>query len=59
MNPKPKPENMAVDWKAETKLERLHSCRVYLLLHGCLTAGESESVKRRIIKQAVRYAKST
>lgn len=37
-------------WKRESALNRVHNCRVFLLVHCFLTEAESAKVKKRIAK---------
>jgi hypothetical protein len=48
-----KPNDMATDWTGHTFAERIHMCRLMLLMHGFLSPGESEKVKQRQIKKGV------
>lgn len=45
-----KPEDILRAWPKEPAIERLHGCKVMLVLHGFLTEAEAKRVHERMLK---------
>lgn len=43
--------NLCPAWGEQSLTDRLQTCRIMLVLHGCLTDGESARVEARIKRQ--------